>query len=303
MFRTLLVAAALWASLGAAAQRLAITFDDGLDPVKEPRTAEWYGRMLSTLERERLRVMFFPALQRIGGDSGLAEVGRWSKAGHEIGNHTSRHRNLASARITLAEFIGDVEEGDAALRQFPTWRPMLRFPFLKEGNTLEKRDGIRAWMRAHDYRPAEVSIDASDWYYNEVYLKLPADDEAKRTALRKAYVAHLLDRAAYYDALARKVLGRSPAHVLLLHTNAINAAWLGDVVQAFRAAGWTFVSAHEAFEDPLYREQPDVLPAGESIVWSLAKVRNEPNLRYPAEDSVYEEPRLRELGLIPPARP
>jgi hypothetical protein len=32
-------------------------------------------------------------------------------------------------------------------------------------------------------------------------------------------------------------------------------------------------------------------------VWSLAKRAGESGLRYPAEDSVYEEPALRTLGL------
>lgn len=45
--------------------------------------------------------------------------------------------------------------------------------------------------------------------------------------------------------------------------------------------------------------QPDILPAGESIVWALAKEKGIQGLRYPGEDSVYEEPVLRALGLLP----
>ena len=301
MARTLLfLVLSLLAAWPAAAQRVALTFDDGLDPAREPRAAAWYGAILSSLEQARVHAMFFPALGRVGGAEGLALVGGWSDAGHAIGNHTTQHRSLASSRVTLAEWLADVEQADAAFRRFPTFRPMLRFPFLKEGDTAEKRDGVRAWMKAHGYRPAEVSIDASDWYYSQVFATLTkAGDGEKLQRLRKAYVAHLLDRAAYYDGLAVRVLGRSPAHVLLLHTNAINAAWLPDVVAGFRERGWKIVDATAAFEDPLYREQPDVLPAGESIVWSLAKAKGVEGLRYPAEDSVYEEPILRRDGLIP----
>ena len=295
-----LLAITLLAALPAAAQRVALTFDDGLDPAKEPRAAAWYGALFSALDQARVHAMFFPALSSLGGEDGLALAGAWSKAGHGIGNHTARHRNLASPRTTLAQWLAEVEEADAALKRFDTFRPMLRFPYVKEGDTAEKRDGVRAWMRAHGYRPAEVSIDASDWYYNQVFVALQkADDGERLQRLRKAYVAHLLDRAAYYDALAVRVLGRSPAHVLLVHTNAINAAWLPDVIAGFRARGWKLVDASDAFEDPLYREQPDILPAGESIVWSLAKAKGLQGLRYPAEDSVYEEPILRAQGLIP----
>ena len=86
-----------------------------------------------------------------------------------------------------------------------------------------------------------------------------------------------------------QVLGRSPQHVLLLHSNAINAEWLGDVVAAFRDAGWEFVSPERAYRDPLYALTPQNEPAGESIVWALAKEQGLPGLRYPAEDSRYEQ--------------
>jgi peptidoglycan-N-acetylglucosamine deacetylase len=99
--------------------------------------------------------------------------------------------------------------------------------------------------------------------------------------------------------LAKQLLGRSPKHVMLLHTNAINAASVGAIITAFRARGWQFVSPTLAFGDPMYTLQPSNVPAGESIVWALAKERGISGLRYPGEDSVYEEPKLRALGLLP----
>jgi hypothetical protein len=43
--------------------------------------------------------------------------------------------------------------------------------------------------------------------------------------------------------------------------------------------------------------RPDILPAGESILWALAKQKGVPGLRYPAEDDVYEKPILDRLHL------
>jgi hypothetical protein len=155
-------------------------------------------------------------------------------------------------------------------------------------------------MQLQGYKPAPVSIDASDWYYSQVYVALrDAGATDKAAQVRQEYIAHLLDRAEYYDGLAWQALGRHPAHVLLLHTNAINAAAVGQVVAAFRARGWKIVPPEAAFRDPLYAMQPAYLPAGESIVWAVARDRGIPGLRYPGEDSVYEEPRLRSLGLLP----
>ena len=220
-----------------AAQVIGLTFDDGLDPARNAKAEAWNTRILNALEQQQLHAIVFPALSHIGGDAGMALIEQWSAAGHGVGNHTAHHRSLSSSKVTLQAFIADVQQADDALHQLPTWLPMLRFPYLKEGDTRDKRDGMREWMREHGYRPAPVSIDTSDWYYNQRYLALLAagrSEPVKR--LKRAYVRHLLDRAAYYDNLARAVIGRSPAHVMLLHTNALNAAALPEVIEAFRNA-------------------------------------------------------------------
>jgi peptidoglycan/xylan/chitin deacetylase (PgdA/CDA1 family) len=284
----------------AAAQIIGLTFDDGLDPAREPRATAWNNRLLNTLREQQLHTIVFPSLSRINGDAGLALIAEWSAAGHGVGNHTAARRNFNSPRTSLEGFIADVQRADEALNQLPTWMPLLRFPYLKEGDTREKRDGMRAWMRDNGYRPAPVSIDTSDGYYNERYLALlKAGRGEPLKKLKRAYVRHLLDRANYYDALARQVIGRSPSHVMRLHTNALNAAALRDVIEAFRATGWHFVAARSALEDPLYAMQPDTLPAGESIIWALAKEHGVEDLRYPAEDAAYERPLLRRQGLAP----
>jgi peptidoglycan-N-acetylglucosamine deacetylase len=284
----------------ALARSVSFTFDDGLNPDVEPNAREWNAQLLGHLSTAGVTAMVFPTLVRTGEGEGKELIRQWAAAGHAVGNHTARHRSLANASLSLGEFIDDVKVADKAYRDLPTWRPMLRFPYLKEGDTAEKRDGIRDWMRRNGYSAAPVSVDASDWYFNQVFLEWSkAGDQRRLQLLKREYLRHLLERASYYDGLARKVLGRSPKHVLLLHVNAINAAWLGDVVSAFRKQGWKVVSPQDAFGDALYATQPDVLPAGESIVWSLAKAVGVHGLRYPAEDSVYEAPRLKALGLIP----
>lgn len=285
-----LLALLLFATAPGHAQTIAFTFDDGLDPATHPDALRWNGQLLRTLSRTGVRAMIFPAGRMGGTPTGLPLVRAWADSGHTVGNHTWSHRNLAG-RITLAEFLADVGRADSLLSGMPTWRPMLRFPYLKEGDTAEKRDGVRAWMSERGYRPAPVSVDASDWYYNQRYLELISERRtSKLPRLRDAYLAHLWDRAAYYDSLARTVLQRSPAHVLLLHTNAINGAYLGDVIAMFRERGWRVVPPDEAFSDDLYAAQPSGLPAGEGIVWALARDAGVTGLRYPAEDGEYEKP-------------
>ena len=66
----------------------------------------------------------------------------------------------------------------------------------------------------------------------------------------------------------------------------------------FRCEG-QWIDASLAFEDPVFRSQPQTLPAGESLVWALAAEtgRFKDRLRYPGEDDVYEEPKMKALGL------
>lgn len=299
--RPLIYVLVFWcASTSALAQTLSLTFDDGLDPAKQRQAKQWNDQIISALKEKKITSMIFPSLSHVGGDAGLELIKAWAQAGHAVGNHTSRHRNLASAKLTLDEFIADIVEADIALRKIPSFVPMLRFPYLKEGDTAAKRDGVRQWMEANGYTPAEVSIDASDWYFNQLFMAwADAGSSAKAAQVQQAYVVHLMDRATYYDGLAKQVLGRSPAHVMLLHTNAINAASVADIVAAFQARGWAFTSPIAAFRDPMYALRPNILPVGESIVWALAKQSGAKGLRYPGEDASYEEPKLRSAGLLP----
>ena len=280
------------------AQSVAFSFDDGINPGEQPQGKAWNASILTALANGKIKSVLFPAGRRVDSPGGLALVRAWGEAGHWVGNHTYSHSSLAAETTTLQAFEADVQKNEELLKTIPGWTFRLRFPYLKEGNTAEKRDGFRAWMSAHGYQPAPVSIDASDWYYNSRFLEAENAAPGVKTArFRKAYLNHLWERAAYYDQLAKQILGRSAKHVLLLHTNGINAAFLPDVIDMFRSKGWAIISPEEAFADPLYSMKPNILPAGESILWSLANEKGIKGLRYPGEDSVYEKPKLEAMGL------
>jgi len=280
------------------AQSVALSFDDGLDPRQQPEAAVWNASILQSLSKARLSTILFAAGKRVDSETGLKLVKDWGQAGHAVANHTYSHLNFGSDKTTLEQFIADVERNETLLHGMPGWTRRLRFPYLKEGETAAKRDGARAWMAGHGYRTGAVSIDASDWYYDTRYrawLKQhPGEDPAR---FRAAYLDHLWSRAIYYDSLAQRVLHRRVRHVLLLHTNAINAAFLSDVIAMFRSKGWELIAPEAAWEDALYAMTPPTLPAGESILWSLAKQNGIEDLRYPAEDAIYEKPLLDKLGL------
>jgi hypothetical protein len=59
--------------------------------------------------------------------------------------------------------------------------------------------------------------------------------------------------------------------VLLLHHNLAAALFLDDLIKYFEANGWEVMDADKAYQDEIYSEVPDTVPAGESLIWALAK--------------------------------
>jgi peptidoglycan/xylan/chitin deacetylase (PgdA/CDA1 family) len=182
------------------AQSLALSFDDGFNPQESPQAAAWNAALLQALADGHVHSILYAAGRNVDSPQGLALVRDWGLAGHAISNHTYSHRSLGARDTTLPLFIADVQRNEALLAALPGWTARLRFPYLKEGDTAAKRDGMRAWLGAHAYGSGAVSIDASDWYYDERYGQWrERHPGADPRAFREAYLAHLWDRAQYYD--------------------------------------------------------------------------------------------------------
>lgn len=298
MIKKIVLSLCLCVSHVAFAQQIALSFDDGLDPANNPDACHINNDILNTLKQKRILAIVYPSVSKISTEKGLQMISEWGKQGHRIGNHGNLHLNLNKDDISLKNYLKDIEQGHQIFSTLPGFVPRYRFPFLKEGNTLEKREGVRQWLITHHYQSGTVSIDASDWYYNQLFLQYQqAQDQENLNKLKQAYLFHLLDRAQYYDNLAQQTLGRSPKHVLLLHVRAINASWLEDIIDLFKQQGWKFVDSDSAYQDSIYKIQPQTLPAGESILWNIAQIYGLESLRYPAEDAPYEYPNLKKFGL------
>ncbi len=297
IFRFLFVLAVV-AGSGVHAKQLSFSFDDGLNPDTNPDAIAINNALLAQLRQSNLQAIIYPSLIKLGGSAGLQLVAQWGMQGHAIGNHSEWHLSLNKADMSAADYIDGIAGAERQLQNLVGWTARYRFPFLKEGDTRQKRDAVRDWLNDRGYRSGAVSIDASDWFYNIRYLAYEkAGDTGSLVRLKKAYIRHLLDRAHYYDELGKKTLGYSPKHVILLHTNKINAQSLADIISAFKGHGWEWIDTEIAYADSLYKQQPDVIPAGESIIWSIAKKKGNTTLRYPAEDAPYELESLKRFGL------
>lgn len=282
-------------------KQLAITMDD-------PRTnatpllssSERNAAILETLQRVDSKIALFVCGERVDDAAGAAVLAQWNERGHLLGNHTYTHPYLPGKDVSVQAYVDDIERGERVVEGYSQFTRLFRFPFLKEGDTLEKRDGVRSFLSEHGYRVGHVTIDASDWYVDSRMVeRLENDPDADLSPYRDFYLAHLWERASFYDELAVEVLARPVKHTLLIHHSLLNALFLEDVVRMFEDRGWQLIDASDAYEDAIFSESPDIVPAGESLVWALAKQtgRYDDVLRYPGEDSVYEEAAMDRLGL------
>ena len=279
------MAAASWLSVAALlagtcamaeahAQTVAITIDDGPNTGTTPRmsAAQRNQAILDALAKHRVHAALF-VTSGFGANTpeGLELLQAWSKAGHVIGNHTVTHPDLH--KIDLAAYQKEVLECDRLISPLPGYRKWLRFTYLREGNTPEKRDGMRDFLRERGYRNAYVSLDTSDWRLAaKLEEVLKKDPNADVGAIRTAYLAHVRQRALAYRELSQKLQGRDIPQVLLIHHNLLNALWLDDVLAQFKDMGWKIVAPDEAFADPVYQLQPERTVAGQSLLLSLGRL-------------------------------
>ena len=281
--------------------QLAITMDDpNLKLDSNLRWAEANSRILKALDSRNVKAALFVCGMRVDEYDGSKLLSAWDQAGHQICNHSYSHLNYCDKRTGYSDFAVDFLKNEKIVAPYHNRTLLFRYPFLKEGDTADKRDRFRTLLKESGYRVGHVTIDASDWYVNERMAdRLIKEPKFNIKPYRDYLIAHLLDRASFYRQLAIDVIGRDIRHTLLIHYNTLNALVLPDVMAAFETAGWQWIDASLAFQDEVFRSAPKTLPAGESLVWALAAEtgRFKDRLRYPGEDDVYEEPKMKALGL------
>ena len=274
-----LLLALLLGSTGPAAahKRIAFTFDDvprqaGAFLTPDQRT----GTLISGLRRGGVRQAgFFVTtghLQQPYGVGGEARIRAYAAAGHVIGNHSVTHPWLS--RTEPAAYIGEIDQAEAWLRAMPGHRPWFRYPFLDEGRRdLAKRDAIRAALRERGLRNAYVTIDNYDWHLDALASQARREGKAMNMrALRDLYVETLVQAADFSDRIAVEALGRSPAHVILLHETDLNAMYIANLAAALRADGWEIVTIDEAYRDPIAAVEPDTWFLNSGRVAALAHI-------------------------------
>jgi peptidoglycan/xylan/chitin deacetylase (PgdA/CDA1 family) len=284
------------------ATEISITMDDFDVTDSSMFSAEEKNRRILNVfkKHSNLKTTLFVRGMYVDSKRGQKLLKEWDQESHQIANHTYSHKSYGLPEVSFPEFSQDVLKAEKLIQKFVHFDRLFRFPYLQEGNTSEKRDQMREFLKKKGYQMGYVTIDASDWYVNDrMMARFKKNEQADLRPYRDYYLNHLWDRAVFYNDLSKKVLGREVKHTLLVHYNQINALFLDDVIHLFKKKGWKVISSREAFKDPVFQMASKVIPAGNSILWGLAKEtgRFESLLRDPGEDGEYEKEPMDRLGL------
>ncbi|HTU68201.1 MAG TPA: polysaccharide deacetylase family protein [Steroidobacteraceae bacterium] len=273
--------------------KIALTFDDlpinGTQPAGITQT-QMARDTLAVLRKYRIPASYgFINAQKLENDPDGAEALRlWVQAGHPLANHTYTHLDLD--KNTADDFTREILRNEPALELLMLldgkmsgkhdfrW---LRYPYLHEGDTLEKRRAVRAFLAAHRYQVAETTLDYEDYLWNSAYARcLDRKDAASIARLRESYIATADEWMRAEREMSRQVYGRDINHVLLLHQGAFSATILPDLFALLKKRGYRIVTLEEAQSDPVYAEDPDVaLPRGGTLIEHMVVKRG---LTWPA---------------------
>jgi len=246
----------------ATGSEVAITLDDlpthGSLPPGTDRLAV-IDAVIATLQRHRVvgTVGFVNGGELSVAPDHLGVLRRWLAAGYPIGNHTLSHIDLH--RSDVRSYLADVERNEEALAPYaPPRAPRLfRYPYLHEGDTLEARRAVRTALHARGYVVAPVTIDFSDWVWNEAYVRCVATGDSGAVAvLRQRFLRDAQVALDWSERSARLLIGRSIRHVLLLHLGAFDALMLDDLLTMYERRGVRFIPVAEALTDPIYSIDP-----------------------------------------------
>eukprot|EP01137_Pigoraptor_chileana_P021861 Opistho-2@86093 len=268
-----------------AQKQIALSFDD------VPRHAgaffasdERSQRIIAELKKAKApQAVFFVVPGAIGqgdGVGGAERIAAYVAAGHVIANHSNSHKRLSTT--DTAAYLADLDAAEVWLKGRPGYRPWFRFPFLDEGGKDKaKRDALRAGLAARGLRNGYVTAESSDWHLESLTREaVQAGKTIDRKALGDLYVSWHIEAADFADAMMRRVTGRQPVQMLLLHETDLAALHIGDLVRALRNAGWTVVSADTAYADPIGKEMPDTPAANGTLTEALAWAAGVPAPRW-----------------------
>jgi cellulose synthase/poly-beta-1,6-N-acetylglucosamine synthase-like glycosyltransferase/spore germination protein YaaH/peptidoglycan/xylan/chitin deacetylase (PgdA/CDA1 family) len=212
-------------------KKLVLTFDDGPDPVYTPK-------ILDILKREKVPAAFF--LVGINAENNIPLVKRIYNEGHEIGNHTFTHPNIA--KVSRKRAVLEMDATRLLIECITGHSTILfRAPYNADFEPQKAEELIPvAIARQKNYLDIGESIDPLDWVPGT-----PADSIVARVIRRKG-------------EMTREDLS---GNIILLHdaggeTREATVEALPRIIHYFKERGYTFTT----IADLLGKKKDDLMP-------------------------------------------
>jgi peptidoglycan/xylan/chitin deacetylase (PgdA/CDA1 family) len=277
-----LLATLLLCASGAAAEpklKVALTFDDlplnGALPLGA-RQSDFARDTVRVLKKHRIPPSygFINASKLERNPDGAKALQIWVDGGHPLANHTYNHLDLTTNSIV--DFEREILRNEPALQLLMPadgklrkhdWR-WFRYPYLHEGDTLEKRRAVRAFLSSSGYRIAQTTLDFEDYLWNSAHARCwMRKDQESLQWLRESYITAARDFIRFDRENSRTVFGRDIHHVMLLHLGSFSSHILPDLFEVLDEEGFEIVTLEEAQKDPAYDYDPDYAgPRGGTLV-------------------------------------
>lgn len=247
------------------APTIAFTFDDLTAHAPLPQGYTRVGiaeQIIAALKAGGAPAMgFINGVQLTNEPASAPVLDKWRAAGLTLGNHGWSHANLD--QLSDEQFLSELEKNEPILKArmgAADWH-WFRYPFLSEAAANpERRAHIRKLLADRGYKVATVTMDFSDWAYNNAYARCVVKGDADAILrMEHAWLGTASVQADRAREMAKALYGRDIPYVLLMHLGAFDAHMMPRLIALYREKGYRFVSIEEAGKDPYYA--PEVNPA------------------------------------------
>lgn len=171
---------------------------------------------------------------------------KFREAGFGLGNHTVSHANLN--KVDTDAYLEEIELADQLLLPIMTEPKFFRFPYLATGSG-EKKEKVMQFLAEKNYQVAPITIDSKDFLFNKKLASLPREERENHLhELKIKYLDFIWQQTLKAEEQSRKAHNPERAQILLIHANLLNAYTLPDIINLYKANGFTFISLEQALK-------------------------------------------------------